>query len=226
MPGEQDTSDSVVMKIEKPKIIFDSRESKSLVISGLRDKAELEEKVLEIGDFILSERAVCERKTTQDFVKSIMDGRLFEQIVNMKNEFACPLLVIEGNDLYASNVKPQAIRGAIAAIAVDFSIPTIWTKSPFDTAEMLLSIASREQMKEGRDVRIRSGKKPKSTRHMQKYLVSSLPGVDSYRADNLLKHFKCPEFLFTASEKELRDVKGIGKETAKRIREIIGEDYE
>lgn len=211
---------------QKPRIIFDSREAKSLVISGMKEKADLEERLLETGDFILSERVVCERKTTQDFVSSITDGRLFEQIVNMKNSFQVPLLIIEGNELYASNMKPQAIRGAIASIAVDFGVPIICTRSPTETSEMLISIASREQSSGKGEVRVRNGKKPKSINHMQKYLISSLPGVDSYRAHNLLIHFKCPEFIFTASEKELRQVKGIGKELARKMRDVIGSDYE
>ena len=211
---------------QKPRIIFDSRESKSLVISGLMQKAELEERVLETGDFLLSDRVVCERKTVQDFAKSISDGRLFEQVCRMKNEFPVALLIIEGSGIYSSNLKPQAIRGAIASIAVDFGIPIIWTRSPSETAEMLYSIAHREQISSGRDVRVRCGKKPKTVRHMQKYLVSSLPGIDYCRADSLLKHFKCPEFLFTASEKELRQVKGIGRELARKMREVIGNDYE
>lgn len=210
----------------KPKIIFDSRESKSLVISCLKEKADLEERLLETGDFILSGRVVCERKTAQDFASSIADGRLFEQAAAMKNAFQSPLLLIEGAEIYSSNMKPQAIRGAMASIAVDFGIPILCTRSPAETAEMLLSIASREQSSGNGEARIRNGKKPKPLNHMQKYLVSSLPGVDSYRADNLLKHFKCPEFLFTASEKELRQVKGIGRELARKMRDVIGKDYE
>jgi len=211
---------------QKPKIIYDSREARSLVLSGLNGKAELEEKMLEIGDFILSDRVVCERKTTNDFVSSLTDGRLFEQLSNMKSNFQNPLLIIEGNELYSGNVNPKAIRGALAAIAIDFSVPIIFTKSGFDTAEMLVAIAAREQFGSEKELKVRFGKKPRTTKKMQKFLISSLPDIDSVRAENLLKHFKCPEFVFTASEKELKQVPGIGRELAKRIREVIGSDYE
>lgn len=210
---------------ELPKIIFDSRESKSLVVKELGGKCILEEKVLEIGDYIISDRVACERKTASDFVSSIVDGRLFSQLSVMKSFYSTPVLIIEGDGIYEHNVKPSAIRGAVASIAIDFSIPIIWTRSSLETAEMLVSMAMREQLTDGRSVKTRGGRKPKDIRKMQKYLISSLPCIDSFRAESLLRHFKCPEFVFTASERELAKAEGIGKEIARKIREVVGTDY-
>lgn len=211
---------------KKPKVIFDSREEKSLVVEHLKDKCELEKKMLDVGDYVLSDRVACERKTTQDFVASIIDGRLFEQLKNLKDNFESPILIVEGNELYANeNVNPNAIRGALSTVAVDFSIPIIWTKTPRETAEYIFLLAKREQFKEKRSIKLRVIKKPKSIKELQEYLIAGLPGIDTVKAKALLEHFKCPEFIFTASEKELRQVRGIGKELAKKIRRVIGEDY-
>ncbi len=211
---------------QRPKIVFDSREEKSLVVNFLKEKCELEKKMLEVGDYILSDRVAVERKTTKDFVTSIIDGRLFEQLKNLKDNFEAPILVVEGNGLYSNeNVNPNAIRGALAAVAVDFSMPLIWTKTPRETAEYIILLAKREQFKEKRSIRLRIEKKPKTIKELQEYLIAGLPGVDTVKAKALLEYFKCPEFVFTASEKELRKVRGIGKELAKKIRQVIGEDY-
>ncbi|MCD6093164.1 MAG: hypothetical protein J7J38_04075 [Candidatus Aenigmarchaeota archaeon] len=210
----------------KPKIIFDSREKKSLVVENLKTKCELEEKLLDVGDFLLSDRVCCEKKTTTDFVQSIVDKRMFNQLKNMKENFPIQLLIIEGNGLYDNNVNADAIRGALASIAINFRVPILWTKSPKETADMLYIIAKREQFGEKRPIRVRGERKPKDIKRCQEYLIAGLPDIDSIRARNLLKHFKCPEFVFTASEKELRRVNGIGKELARKIRDVIEKDYE
>ncbi|MEM7827020.1 MAG: ERCC4 domain-containing protein [Candidatus Aenigmatarchaeota archaeon] len=212
--------------VERPKIIYDSREGKSLVIQNLKERCILDESLLAAGDFILSDRVCCERKTTHDFVNSITDRRLFEQIVKIKRNFVLPILLIEGNELYDNNINPDAIRGALASVAVDLRVPILWTRTPKETADMLYTIAKHEQFKEKRAIRIRGDKKPKTIRQQQEYLVGALPGIDFVKSRNLLKHFKCPEFLFTASEKELKKVDGIGKVLARRIREIVETEYE
>lgn len=208
------------------KIIVDSREANSLVVEFLSEKCEIEKQVLEIGDYLISSETCCERKTTNDFIKSIIDGRLFNQLIEMKNSYDNPILIIEGNSLYENeNVRPEAIRGALAAIATEIKIPILWSKSAKETAELLIAIAKREQITKKKDIRIRFEKKPKDIKRLQEYLVAGLPGVDRERAKKLLKHFKCPEFVFTASKKELMKVEGIGKKLAEIIRKVLSENY-
>jgi ERCC4-type nuclease len=49
--------------------------------------------------------------------------------------------------------------------------------------------------------------------------------VSSVRANDLLKHFKSPQRIFNSSEKELQEVKGIGDKIAKKIKEVIENQY-
>lgn len=212
---------------KKIRIVVDTREANSLVVEFLSEKCKIEKKVLDIGDYLISSETCCERKTTQDFVKSIIDGRLFTQLNEMKNIYPNPILIIEGNSLYENeNVKPEAIRGALAAIATDIKVPILWSKCAKETAELLIAIAKREQITKKKGIKIRFEKKPKDIKRLQEYLVAGLPGVDRERARQLLKHFKCPEFVFTASERELMKVEGIGNKLAKRIREVLSKNYE
>lgn len=227
MISSNNSSDNISEKDKRIKIIVDSREKKSLVVDFLSEKCEIEEKVLSVGDYLISSSTCCERKTTNDFVKSIIDGRLFAQLNDLKNTYSKAILIIEGNSLYEEeNVRPEAIRGALAAIATDIRIPMIWSKSPRDTAELLIAIAKREQTSKKKEIKIRFDKKPEDMKRLQEYLVAGLPGVDRERAKRLLNHFKCPEFVFTASERELMKVKGIGKKLAHRIRKILSERYD
>ncbi|GAG78432.1 unnamed protein product, partial [marine sediment metagenome] len=58
----------------KIKVICDSRERNSVVIKELMNKdVELGFERLEIGDYICSDQIVVERKTGDDFIKSILD---------------------------------------------------------------------------------------------------------------------------------------------------------
>jgi len=212
---------------KKIKIIVDSREANSLVVEFLLEKCEIEKRVLDIGDYLISSETCCERKTTSDFVKSIIDGRLFNQLIDMKNSYSNAILIIEGNSLYENeNIRPDAIRGALAAIATEIKIPILWSRSAKETAELLIAIAKREQIAKKKEIKIRFGKKPQDIRRLQEYLVAGLPNVDRERARQLLKHFKCPEFVFTATERELMKVEGIGKKLAQKIRKVLSENYE
>src|SRR5574341_1300344 len=82
---------------------------KELVELGVNIKLDM----LQVADYILSERVGVELKTTQDFVDSIIDGRLLEQLKTLKRSYERPIIVIQGTqDIYsARNIHPNAIRG-------------------------------------------------------------------------------------------------------------------
>ena len=112
----------------------------------------------------LSDEVAIERKTKNDFISSIMDKRLHKQAKELVENFKKPLMIIEGAELYSSGyIHPNAVRGAIASIAVDFGIPIIPTRSPEDTAAMINRIAIREQTHEKSEIQIRTEKKPLTT---------------------------------------------------------------
>jgi Fanconi anemia group M protein len=184
------------------------------------------EKKLEVADFIPFENIGVERKRDEDFVQSIIDGRLFEQMRNLRECFERPLLVIEGNNLYGTNVHENAIRGALASVALDYTVPIIWTSNKRETAALLFLIAKREQSGKNRIFTIKGKRKPLSTRDYQEYIISSLPGIGPLTAKELLKEFRSVERVFTANEGDLKEVNKIGNKKAKQLREIITKHYE
>ncbi len=213
---------------EKPKnvveIIVDHRERASGVVEELSKHPDVHiiVKELPVADYILSDRVAVERKSVQDFVNSIIDGRLFEQAAALAQAFSRPVIVVEGKDIYsARRVHPNAIRGAIAALAVDYGIPIVFTKDAADTAAFLRVVARREQLKEGRTPRIRGDKRILSLPEMQLFIVESLPYVGPKLARQLLRHFETVERVFTASERELSMVEGIGPKRAREIRRVL-----
>ena len=213
---------------ENEVIIYADHRDNSRIIDILKKMCVVHEQQLNVADYLLSESVAAERKTTDDFLNSLTDGRLFKQLAELKENFASPVLIIEGNSLFNNNRKihPNAIRGALASIAVDYTMPILWTASQLETAEMLFSIAKREQLDSKKSIAIRGKKKFRSENQEQLFLLSGLPGISTEKAKNLLKHFGTPEKVFSASEEQLQEAEGIGKEMAKKIRRIMAKKYE
>ena len=213
---------------EKIIIYADKREANSRILDILRHRCDLREKQLPVGDYLLSKKVCAERKTTNDFLSSIVDGRLFRQLEELRQNFRSPLMILEGNGLFNGDRKihPNAIRGALASVSLDYGIPIIKTESNLETAEMLLAIAKREQITRKKSVAIRGRKKTKSMNDRQEFLISGLPQINTQTARKLLKHFGSPERIFIASSQELQNIDGVGPKTAKRIRMLLSKKYE
>ena len=151
---------------------------------------------------------------------------LTEMEIDVKvREFKHPIMILEGDDLYAGFIHPNAIRGTMASIAIDFGISILPTRNAQDTAAMIKRIAIREQTGEKTSINIRTDKKPVSLMEQQLFIVESLPNIGPVNAKNLLKHFGTVSKVFNASENELQEVEGIGKKTAKEIRKVMDSKY-
>ena len=211
---------------DKPVVYADSREGNSKVIRHLSQmEIDVQVRSMAVGDYQVSDDVVIERKTAKDFVDSIIDKRLFKQARELSEEFKHPILILEGDDIYNGMIHPNAIRGTIAAIAIDFGISIIPTRNSQDTAAMIKRMAVREQNGEKVHIQIRTDKKPVSLWEQQLFIIESLPNIGPVNAKNLLQHFGSVEKVITASESELQEVEGIGKKTAKNIRKVVESKY-
>jgi Fanconi anemia group M protein len=219
-------ADSKKNKIDQPlRITADYREKGSNVLKELLDKCDLTLEKLGTGDFLLSSRVCVEYKTVQDFVDSILDGRLLTQLKELK-KYDKPLIVIEGvEDIYAvRKVHPNAIRGMISTITISYGIPLIQTRNSKDTAEYLLAIAKREQ-EEGKNSIQHHTNKPVTLKEQQEFFVSSLPNIGMGGAVPLLKHFKSVKNIVNATEKELQEVDLIGPKKSKTLKDVFDSEW-
>ena len=208
---------------EKVLVVCDYREKE--VIENLKKiGAFVDEMNLEVGDFVCSKRVVIERKEHSDFISSIIDGRIFDQAKALKENFEKPIILIEG---YSNReINENALKAALASLIVDYGISLISTKNATDTAKTIYWIARKEQEDEKQGVAFKVGKKPQDEKKMKEFIVSSIPGISTVLSKRLLEKFGSVEKVFTASEKELKSVKGIGEKLAKRIKKILSEKYE
>ena len=204
----------------KPKIIIDIHEKDSLVLANLSDEAEVEIKNLEIGDYIIG-NTVIERKTFQDFISSMLSKRLIQQLDQMQT-YENRLLVLEGKDfekLEHTKINPNAIRGMILSISLDFKTPIIFTKDSEDTARFLLVLAKR-QLKNPSEMSFHS-RKPQSKRKKLQYILESFSNIGPKNAKKLLKKFKTIKNIINTKLEDLESEIGKKSETFK----IIDEEY-
>jgi len=210
------------------KIFADYREKGSGVIKELIEQGiSIKLDKLEVADYIISARCGIEFKTVHDFVDSLIDGRLLEQLKNLKRNFERPIILVEGvEDIYSiRKVHPNAIRGMLATIAVSYGIPILQTKNKRESASLLAVMAKREQEETGKDFSLHGEKKPLSLKEQQEFVVSALPNVGPIIAKDLLKEFKNVKNIVNASEDELQKVNKVGEKIAKQIKDVVEKDY-
>jgi ERCC4-related helicase len=205
------------------RMIVDSRELSTAVARELtRLDVAISGESLDIGDYIASEEVAIERKETGDFIQSLIDGRLFTQLSALRSAYRRPVLILEGEQLIGVRaVNPQSIYGALASIAIRIQIPIIWTRSAEETAHILYRLAHLEQVGAGRPLRTRTGEMGVSDADVLEYILSGFPGIDTVISRAILTELGTLERVFTADQKELRKVKGVGPKIAGRIKRLL-----
>jgi Fanconi anemia group M protein len=213
------------LKKDKPKekIIIDYREKNSLVASHLvKQGFEVEFKELKIGDYIVKD-IVIERKTVQDFISSMINHRLMNQIEELK-QYENKLLIIEGiseQELYSEDntgVNANAIRGFLLSILLKHKIPIIFSKNSEDTAKFI-NVLSKKKEKE---INLNAKKKTLNKKEQLQFIIEGFPGVGPKKAKKLLKKFESIQNIILASTEDLKEILGT---QAEGIREIIERKY-
>jgi len=214
---------------DKVKVYVDYREKPNKAVKELIDLGvDISLEKLEVGDYVLSSRVGVEFKTISDFVNSLVDGRLLQQVKDLKRSFSRPFLIVEGEeDIYSvRKVHPNSIRGMLSSIAVDFGMPILFSRNYKETASYLYVTAKREQDELGKEFSPHGSKKPMTFKEQQEYIVSALPGIGIGLAKPLLKKFKSVKKIINAKQDKLEKVDKIGPKKAKKIRDVVDGEYE
>lgn len=206
---------------EKPKITADYREKNSLVISELVSLgANVEFKNLPVADFLVKGTAV-ERKTTSDFISSMLNKRILRQLEEIQ-QYPSRFLIIEGideQDLYPeeNGISPNAIRGFLLSIILKHKVPIIFSKNYEDTAKFLFVLAKKQET----ETSLFARKKSSSKKEQLQYLLEGFPGIGPKTAKKLLKKFRTIKAIINADLEELK--KEIGKKSD--IFKLLDEEY-
>ncbi len=91
MKTAQSTEDN-----EMPRVIVDMREFRSELPSLLHKRGiHIEPCTLEVGDYVLTPQMCVERKSINDLIESLANGRLYNQCNQMTRSYKIPMLMIE-----------------------------------------------------------------------------------------------------------------------------------
>ena len=222
-------------------VIVDNREQKLMaLLDKKKDVITYESKQLDIGDVVISSEVAIERKEGFDFVASIMDNRLFEQLLRLKDTYQYPILLLEGlnNEVFENTgMKISSIYGALSFISYKLGISVIPTRNLEDTAIVVERIAYREQVKDDMPLLSRKAPKGMSVEDRRTFIVEGFVDIGPEKAKALIEKFKTPfsvmkaisktEILYTrtGNPKEikgpLKEVAGFGWKFVQKNKEIL-----
>jgi len=204
------------------KITVDYREKASgLIDLFIREGISVEIKKVPYGDYIISNSITIERKTAKDLLISIIDGRLFSQLSNLKKYCINPILLIEGNPYKTDlNFDNMAIKGALISAQAIWYVPVIYSRSKEDTKDIFMMIGRQDETYTD-VIPLRGGYRPKKLKSKQLFILQGLPQVGPMLARRLIERFSSVSKVMNASIDELTEVEGIGKVSAEKIREVL-----
>ena len=212
--------------VEPIPVIMDDREPRDLMTQALASCGcfAVEVQHLSVGDYLIEDALLVERKTLPDLVRSILDGRLFQQSLQLVESKYPAALILEGSarDLEESGMRWEAIQGALVTVTLFMGLPILRSRCPEETARTFL-YAARQRRTVSTDTLVRHSRRPKRKAALQSYILQGLPGVGSKRAKHLLDRFGSVEAVFTATADVLSEVDGLGPDTIRKIRHAVEE---
>lgn len=202
-----------------PKIFADVHEKNSLIIAELHKSTQirLDIKPLKIADYVIGNIAI-ERKTVSDFINSMINKRLIQQLKQMQ-KYKQQLLIIEGelsSILNEDNTLSKALRGLILSLTLNYQIPIIQTQDYEDTTKYLITLA-KQQVKPKTEPTLHH-RIPKTIKEQKQYILESFPNIGPVKAKKLLKKFKTVKNIINASEEELKEIL---KSRAKGFKDLL-----
>lgn len=194
-------------KKEELSIIIDHREKNSLVVSELIKlgfKIQFEQ--LPVADYLINNIAV-ERKTLSDFKSSIINKRIVQQLLEIK-QYPKHFIILEGleaEDPYSGAIHENAFRGFLLSVALEYKVPIVFTLNEKDTAKYLYVLARK---KEKSEPGIRASKSRLSNKEQLQFILEGFPGIGPSTAKKLLNEYKTLKELANASQEDLEKLIG------------------
>ena len=208
-------------------IIIDHRENADVLIKALQEKYgfEIDARQLKYGDYFIEPDITLERKTTRDFLLSITDSRLFRQAYRLAEFTERPIILIEGKDYRNTgvDVSIESVKGALISLAQTFHIPVLRTIDQEDTAWHIDHLFMQRN-RIGKNKGALTGYRSKRLDGQKIDMLRMFPGIGKKTAERLLEYFETITNIINASEKELTEISGIGKNTANDIKTIVSEE--
>lgn len=219
------------------KLIIDSRETSKLfehVEKEAKKQLLLTEKQwLEIGDYVYSD--VCfEAKSSIDFLQSVINKRLWNQVDNMDRCFEHCIVIIHGS-IHEAMDYPKYTKmkisksllhnkfyGAIGKLTLDTDCKVFWVESPRKAAKLITTICKMRPIQ--RDALRPSLLKRITTEDLRLDMLLTIKGVSETKAKKLIKQFGSIMEIGEANVSEITQIEGLGATVAQRIIDTLNSE--
>ena len=217
------TTEASGRQLARHELLVDSAERHAALVELARQSDDFTVRIehLAVGDYWIDRGVVVERKSYADFALSLADGRLFPQAAKLARCPYRPVVLLEGpRPLRMPEIHPHALKGAMASLAVMWRLPVLLSRDPAESLTIFRFLAA--QLRRSNGALKRYDRKPKRLASRKLYMLQGLPGVGPALAHRLLLGFGSVERVMTADEEELMRVRGVGRQKAARIRDLVG----
>ena len=199
----------------------------SFINDGIIPKVE----ALPAGDFLIygkteKDAILIERKEASDFISSLKEGRLWDQMAKMKESgIEDRRVIIEGDPLkarslwYGKKLTPNNIYGAYDGI-FKWGVKIVWVSDIYQTSAYIRNLINK-QKKPKKVFALRSSpQRTLSLQEKKEYLLEGLPEVGAKTAKEILKKYKTIT-NFVNNVDTVDTISGIGEKTKKEIKEVL-----
>jgi len=195
-----------------------------------------EKEWLDIGDYTFAD--VCfEAKSTFDFLSSVINKRLWNQLDNMDAKFVNNVVIVYGsfNDAlenhlhYVNNKAGQArmlrnkFDGAFGKIILDTDANIIWVSSARQAARLIAVVCKMHPI--DREIHTPSIiRKRIATTDLRIDVLCTVKGISPKKAKLLIEKFGSIMEIGEASIEEICELDGFGKVLAKRLIDVLNKE--
>jgi len=195
-----------------------------------------EEKRLDIGDYLLGDYNI-EYKSWTDFYASMMDGRLWQQLINMR-QYKHPMVAVVGDkykSLYKMSnyrkgrpfVKPEdAIRNGLATIYKSFGTPVMMFDDDKDFCLFIKALYNTLNKEKRKYRPVFHKRKPKSIKEIKENVFCEVPNVSVGKAKLMLENYDYSILSVLGIKRKcnfdkLKNVKGIGDKIVEQMESVF-----
>lgn len=209
-------------------ILIDSKEPKRIFDILKKKGLDVKREFLEVGDYVLGDGIIIERKECRDFISSIYDNRLWEQASNLARADKPILCIIEPNkwrEFYFSKNRyiHSAYNGAICTLVRGYGITIVTLSDDSEFISFLENMEKQILSKKSSTRPVKMAKRAITLQDRKENCLAAIEGVSINKAKSLLECFGTIKNIANSNVDELQLSPGIGKKLAENIYKTLNE---